>query len=264
MAATLPSHRMPSSWPYLDHPGPLAFAHRGAHFEEGVTENSFAAFARAVELGFRYVETDVHATADGVLVAFHDERLDRVTDRAGAISDLPWSEVKAARLVEGDAGVPLLEDLLGAWPDLRVNIDAKHENAVEPLAEVVRRTDAWDRVCLAAFSDRRLARLRTLTEGRCCTSMGPREVARLRAASVGIPAGRFAAACAQVPTRQGPVPLVDRRFVAAAHSRNLQVHVWTIDDRAEMAHLLDLGVDGLMTDRPDVLREVLEARGQWA
>jgi glycerophosphoryl diester phosphodiesterase len=252
---------MPTArWPFLEHDGPIAFAHRGAHFEDGITENSMAAFARAVELGFRYVETDVHATADGVLVAFHDDVLDRTTDGTGRINDLPWSTVRTARLREGDGGVPLLEDLLGAWPDLRVNVDAKADPAVEPLVEVIRRTDAWDRVCLAAFSDRRLDRLRALTDDRCCTSMGPREVARLRAASVHIPSGAFAAACVQVPTRQGPLPLVDRRFVAAAHRRDLHVHVWTIDDPTEMTQLLDLGVDGIMTDRPDVLLDVLAHR----
>lgn len=252
---------MPTArWPFLDHDGPIAFAHRGAHFEDGITENSSAAFARAVELGFRYVETDVHATADGVLVAFHDDVLDRTTDGTGRINDLPWSTVKAAQLREGDGGVPLLEDLLGAWPDLRVNIDAKADPAIAPLADVIRRTNAWDRVCLAAFSDRRLDRLRALTDNRCCTSMGPREVARLRAASLRLPAGTFAAACAQVPTHQKGLPIVDRRFVAAAHERGLQVHVWTIDDRDEMTRLLDLGVDGIMTDRPDVLLDVLARR----
>lgn len=254
---------MRSDWPYLDHDGPIPFAHRGAHFEPGITENSTAAFARAVELGFDHVETDVHATADGVLVAFHDDVLDRTTDGTGRIIDLPWSTVKQARLNEGDGGVPLLEDLLGAWPDLKVNIDSKADTAVEPLVEVIKRTNAWDRVCLAAFSDRRLDRLRALTDHRCCSSMGPKEVARLRAASVHVPAvGRkeFAAQCAQVPTHQGPVPIVDRRFVDAAHARGIQVHVWTIDDRAEMIRLLDLGVDGIMTDRPDVLLDVLAHR----
>lgn len=248
--------------PYLEHDGPIAFAHRGAHFEDGITENSTAAFARAVALGFTYVETDVHATADGKLVAFHDDVLDRTTDGTGRLIDLPWSTVQRARLIEGDGGVPLLEDLLGAWPDLRVNIDAKADTAVEPLVDVIRRLDAWDRVCLAAFSDRRLERLRRRTGNRCCSSMGPREVARLRAASVRVPTGRaeFAADCAQVPTHQGPIPIVDRRFVAAAHARGLHVHVWTIDDRPEMERLLDLGVDGIMTDRPDVLLDVLTSR----
>jgi glycerophosphoryl diester phosphodiesterase len=251
-------------FPFLDWPGPLAFAHRGAHgagSAAGAGENTMAAFEEAVALGYRYLETDVHATADGVLVAFHDDRLDRVTDRAGVIGELPWSEVAAARVAGGD-GVPLLEDLLTAWPDVRVNIDPKHDAAVGPLVELVRRTGTVDGVCIGAFSDRRLARIRAALPG-VCTSMGPRQVARLVAASRGLPVGRFAAGCAQVPERQGMVALVTDRFVAAAHDRGLQVHVWTVDEEPDMARLLDLGVDGIMTDRPDRLRHVLTERGAW-
>ncbi len=256
---------MPASdWPFLDSPGVLAFAHRGAHGPDagGVAENTMAAFEAAVRLGYRYVETDVHRTADGVLVAFHDDRLDRVTDRTGKIGDLPWSEVRRARLAGGE-GVPLFEDLLGSWPDLRVNVDPKADAAVEPLAVIVERTGSLDRVCAGSFSGRRLARLRERLGPRLCTSLGPLGTVRLRLASVGLPTGSFAAACAQVPVRQGPVPVVDGRFVAAAHRRGLQVHVWTIDEPAEMERLLDVGVDGLMTDRPAVLKEVLTARGAW-
>lgn len=220
------------------------------------------AFEGAVRLGYRYVETDVHVTADGVLVAFHDDRLDRVTDRAGRIADLPWREVSAAR-VDGREPVPLLEDLLGSWPELRVNIDPKHDGAVGPLAEVLRRTHSVERVCCGAFSDARLARLRRLLGPKLCTSLGPKGIARLRAASIGVPAGRLPAPCAQVPLRFRRLAITDARFVAAAHVRGLQVHVWTIDDTGEMERLLDLGVDGIMTDRPAALREVLERRGQW-
>jgi glycerophosphoryl diester phosphodiesterase len=252
-------------FPFLDWPGPLAFAHRGAHgagSRGGAGENTMAAFEEAVAMGYRYVETDAHATADGVLVAFHDDHLDRVTDRAGAIGDLPWAEVKAARVGDGH-GVPLLEDLLTAWPDVRINIDPKHDAAVEPLVELVRRTGTLDRVCFGAFSDRRLERLRELLGPGTCTSMGPRQVSRLMAASRGLPGGRFRSACVQVPTHQGRLPLVTPRFVAAAHERDLQVHVWTIDDADEMRRLLDLGVDGLMTDRPQILKDVLIARNAW-
>jgi glycerophosphoryl diester phosphodiesterase len=254
----------PSEWPFLDSPGVLAFAHRGAHGPDagGVVENTMAAFEAAVRLGYRYVETDVHLTADGVLVAFHDDRLDRVTDRQGKIADLPWSEVERARLAGGE-GVPLFEDLLGSWPDLRVNVEPKADAAVEPLAAVVERTGSIDRVCTGSFSGRRLARLRKRLGPRLCTSLGPGGTVRLRLASIGLPTWSLGAACAQVPVRQGPVPVVDRRFVAAAHRRGLQVHVWTVDDAAEMERLLDLGVDGLMTDRPVLLKEVLTARGRW-
>ena len=248
------------TYTYLDHDGPIPFAHRGGACE--APENTMPAFEHAVRLGYRYVETDVHVTADGVLLAFHDDRLDRVTDRQGVISSLPWAEVRRAR-VDGREPIPRLEDLLSTWPDLRVNIDPKHDGAVESLAEVLTRCDAVDRVCVGAFSDKRIARVRALVGERLCTSAGPRQVARMVAAARGVPGGRVTAACLQVPTRQGRIPLVTRRFVGAAHRRGLPVHVWTIDDAAEMERLLDLGVDGIMTDRPQVLREVLEHRGAW-
>jgi glycerophosphoryl diester phosphodiesterase len=246
---------------FLDHPGPIPFAHRGGAGDW--PENTMPAFEAAVALGYRYLETDVHLTRDGVLCAFHDDRLDRVTDRTGIVAELSWSEVSAAR-VDGREPIPLLEDLLAAWPEVRINIDPKHDHAIDALACVLRRTGAVDRVCIGAFSDRRLARLRALLGPRLCTSLGPAGVARLRAASFGVPSGSFAAQCVQVPAATRGVPLVDARFVAAAHRRDLPVHVWTVDDPDEMRRLLDLGVDGIMTDRPVVLKEVLTDRGQWA
>ena len=220
------------------------------------------AFEHAVRLGYAYVETDVHVTADGRLVAFHDGRLDRVTDRTGAIADLPWSEVGAA-VVGGTGRIPLLEEILGAFPDLNVNIDPKADSAVEPLAEVILRTASVDRVCVGAFSDSRLARLRELVGDRLCSSLGPGGTAKLIAASKGAPTGRLHAACAQVPVAVKGVAITTPKLVEAAHDRGMQVHVWTIDDPAEMDRLLDMGVDGIMTDRCAVLRHVLEERGQW-
>jgi glycerophosphoryl diester phosphodiesterase len=247
--------------PYLDWPGPIAFAHRGAHDGAKVVENTMTAFAAAVELGYHYVETDVHATADDVLVAFHDDRLDRVTDRSGAIRDLPWREVKRARV--GTEPVPLLEDLLGEWPELRVNIEPKSDAAVDPLAAVLTRTRASRRVCVGSFVGRRTTSLRRALGAELCTATGPFSTARLRVGSFGLPVGRIRSDCAQVPLAYGPIRLVDHRFVAGAHRRGIQVHVWTIDDEAEMDRLLDLGVDGIMTDRAVLLRDVLERRGAW-
>ncbi len=216
------------------------------------------AFEYAVGLGYRYVETDVQATADGVLVAFHDDDLERTCGRAGKISELPWSEVRTAR-VDGAAPIPLLEDMLGEWPELRVNIDCKSRPAVPALVAALRRTAALDRVCVAAFSDRRLVQLRRALGPHACTALGPGSVAALRL-------GRFRGSkglAAQVPVRSGPVTVTDAKFVERAHRHGLQVHVWTIDDAAEMHRLLDLGVDGIMTDRPTILREVLVERGAW-
>lgn len=247
-------------WAFLDHAGPLAFAHRGGAGDW--PENTMPAFEHAVGLGYRYLETDVHATADGVLLAFHDDRLDRVTDRTGEIAALPFSVVAEAR-VDGREPIPLLEDLLGAFPDARVNIDPKHDDSVEPLIEVLERTAAVDRVCIGAFSDARLRTLRARLGPGLCTSMGPKEVARLRLDAISGRVHPTPTGCVQIPESFRGVTVINAAVVRAAHRAGLQVHVWTVDDPAAMNRLLDLGVDGLMTDRPAVLKEVLTARSQW-
>lgn len=247
-------------WAFLDHAGPLAFAHRGGAGDW--PENTMPAFEHAVGLGYRYLETDVHATADGVLLAFHDDRLDRVTDRTGEIAALPFSVVAEAR-VDGREPIPLLEDLLGAFPDARVNIDPKHDDSVEPLIEVLERTAAVDRVCIGAFSDARLRTLRARLGPGLCTSMGPKEVARLRLDAISGRVHPTPTGCVQIPESFRGVTVTNAAVVRAAHRAGLQVHVWTVDDPAAMNRLLDLGVDGLMTDRPAVLKEVLTARSQW-
>ncbi|MGE0795444.1 MAG: glycerophosphodiester phosphodiesterase family protein [Acidimicrobiia bacterium] len=250
----------PSPWPYLDHPGPLPIAHRGGALD--APENTLAAFERAAALGYVYVETDARVTADGVAVAFHDDDLRRLAGRPGRISELPWSEVATARV--GGEAIPRLDELLGSFPGLKVNVDPKQDEVVEPVAEAIRATASVDRVGAGSFSGTRLRRLRRLLGPRLCTSLGPLSIARVRLGSWGLPTGTVPGACVQVPVRApGRLPLVDRRFVAEAHRRDLQVHVWTVDDPVEMHALLDLGVDGLMTDRPAVLKVVLESRDQW-
>ncbi|MGW0703561.1 glycerophosphodiester phosphodiesterase [Streptomyces sp. NPDC002867] len=251
----------PTRHPYLDHPATLAFAHRGGA-ADGI-ENTTAAFRRAADAGYRYFETDVHTTADGRLVAFHDATLDRVTDSRGRIAELPWSEVSRAR-VAGREPLPLFEELLEEFPTARWNVDLKAESALEPLVDLIRRTDAWDRVCVGSFSEGRVARAVRRAGPRLATSYGVKGVLGLRLASVGIPAAvRSGAVCAQVPETQGGIRVVDRRFVREAHARGLQVHVWTVNDADRMAALLDLGVDGIMTDHLETLRTVLTDRGVW-
>jgi glycerophosphoryl diester phosphodiesterase len=255
--------RSPARFAFLDHAGPIPFAHRGGA-ADGL-ENSLVAFGRAVDLGYRYLETDVHATSDGVLLAFHDHTLDRVTDRSGVVARLPWQEVRRAR-IGGREPIPTLAELLATWPEVRVNIDVKETGAIAPLVEVIRRADAVDRVCVASFSARRLAAVRRQVGPRLCTALATPGVALLRLAATNRLAAGLAprqAPCAQLPDRVGPLRIVTPALVALAHRRGLRVHAWTVDDAGEMTRLLDLGVDGLMTDQLVTLRRVLTERGEW-
>jgi glycerophosphoryl diester phosphodiesterase len=250
---------------FLEHPGPLAFAHRGGAAE--APENSWAAFERAVAMGYRYIETDVRATADGVAVALHDPTLDRVTQQSGALRKMSWAQVRASRLGDGRE-IPLLEELLSAWPEVRWNIDVKRPEAVTPVIEALKRTASVDRVLVASFADRRASRVRSALGPNLATGAGRRTVARLvtaKALTMGarLVRVRSAAAAAQVPVQSRGIPIVDAAFLRVCHNSGVAVHVWTIDDPAEMERLLDLGVDGIMTDRPSSLKQVLERRGQW-
>jgi glycerophosphoryl diester phosphodiesterase len=244
---------------FLDLPRPHAFAHRGGAGE--YPENTWRAFEHAVQLGYAYLETDVHATADGVLVAFHDRTLGRVTDVSGRISQLPHRDVAAAR-IGGTDQIPVLADLLAAWPEVRFNIDIKDEPAVRPLAEVLAKTAAWDRVCLTSFSGQRLAAARRALPRPVCMATSPAGVAAVRfeiaPAALARRWARRSVRCAQVPIR-----IATESFLRHAHAAGLLVHVWTVNKRTEMTRLLDLGVDGIMTDKTVLLREVLMARGQW-
>jgi glycerophosphoryl diester phosphodiesterase len=244
---------------FLDLPRPHAFAHRGgaAHHPE----NSWPAFEHAVALGYSYLETDVHATADGVLVAFHDRTLDRVTDRTGRIAQLTYKDVAGAR-VGGTEPIPLIEDLIMAWPDARFNIDVKDEPAAAPLAGVLGKTAAWDRVCITSFSAHRLGAVRRALPQPVCMSTSPLGVAALR---LGAPSAAMVARLRQLSVRctQIPVRVATESYLRRAHAAGLQVHVWTVNDRALMGRLLDLEFDGIMTDETEALREVLAARGQW-
>ncbi len=254
--------------PYLART-PIALAHRGgALFGPNVgLENTLTAFRHAVDLGYTHIETDVHLTRDGRLVAFHDDRLDRVTDRRGLLRELAWDEIARARFPSGE-GVPLLTDVIDALPGVRLNIDVKSPGTAGPLCELIERRRLHDLVCVGSFSQRTILEFRRLARGRVATAasqlgtamltFGPRRFSRV----LHSPADVF-----QVPTttviRGRTVPIVTRKFVDAAHAVGKQVHVWTIDERDEMHRLLDLGVDGLVSDRIDVLRAVLEERGQW-
>lgn len=252
---------------FRDHHTVLAFAHRGGAYHpeiEGL-ENTMAAFRHAVSLGYRHLETDVHVTSDGVLLAFHDTVLDRVTDQVGSIATTPYADVQQA-LIGGRERVPTLAELFDTFPDVRFNIDLKSRGAVSALADFLDEREAWDRVVVGSFSIRRMRDFRRRTRGRVATSAHPLEVA----AYVVLPSARLVRLVTgdqpralQIPHRRGRLVVATPGLVRRAHANGLAVHVWTIDDPDEMHELVDRGVDGLMTDRTDILRDVLRSRGLW-
>lgn len=258
--------------PYLTHEHPIRFAHRGSRLLW--PENTLTAFQGAIDLGCRYLEIDVHVTRDHRVVVFHDDRLERLTDGSGRVSDWLWEDLRRLDAAyhfkpeDGHAlrgtgiGIPLFEDAVATWPSALWNIDLKQGGIERRVADLISAMGIEERVMIGSFRDRRIRRFRSATGGAVATSAGPTETTRaLNAARLGRrPAGP--ADAFQVPERAGPITIVDGRFVKAAHRAGKQVHVWTVNDAGTMHRLLDLGVDGIVTDRPDVLNEVLVERGR--
>ncbi|MCH1542647.1 MAG: glycerophosphodiester phosphodiesterase [Alphaproteobacteria bacterium] len=255
--------RPPAKYKYLAHEGVLAFAHRGG--DRVAPENTVAAFQDAVAQGYRYLETDVHASKDGVVYAFHDDDLNRMA--AGfdgedvAISTLTAAEIDRLR-VHGGHHIPTMAELFESFPEARFNIDAKAWPVVEPLIALINKTETHQRICIGSFSDKRI---KTVLRGvgDICHSLGPLGAVRFRLAAWGRLPIAYSAGAVQFPVSEYGVPMVTPASIAYAHKRGLQVHVWTINNESTMHGLLDMGVDGLMTDDCALLKKVLVARNLW-
>ncbi|MHA7304341.1 glycerophosphodiester phosphodiesterase [Arthrobacter sp. TMN-49] len=249
----------------MDSLHPVAIAHRG--FSRDGLENSLTAFKAALDLGYSYVETDVNTTADGVTVVFHDPTLDRVTDHDGAIAQLPYSVVSQAR-IGGREPIATLAELVAALPTALFNIDVKDQGSVVPLAELIEEWGLHDRVCLASFSGKRRRQVLARLSRPLANSPGKWHLASYFLLSPWLPSPltRFlmrGVDVLQIPRRHGNFELVTAATVRRAHRLGLKVHVWTIDDPEQMHHLFELGVDGIMSDRADLLAEVMRQRGYW-
>lgn len=239
-----------------------AYAHRGG--SEVAPENSPSAFQAAVDLGYDWLETDLRATRDGVAVVHHDPRLDRTTDMTGQLLARPWHEVRRARMVNGES--PLrLEELLEAHPGAFINLDLKEAPVIAPALDALHRTRAWSRVCLTSFSTRRLRAARRWAPVPIETAAGTAEVVLQRAAPPRL--ARRLGAAADIggpPDRlQVPARLVTAGYLRRAHAHRLPVDAWTVNEPALMSRLISLGVDGIMTDAPTLLRDVLRSHGLW-
>lgn len=248
---------------YTD-PGPLAVAHRGGALLG--PENTLAAFSRSYDLGVRWLETDVLLSRDGVVVCHHDRSLRRTTGHEADLADLTWREL--SRLRVGGEPLARLEDVMQALPQARFTVDVKDPSVLPGLVDVLRAPGAAARVCLAGTWDRHLEHAaRQLPE--ISTALGWSSlIGLIAAARLGAPPAvlrsrRRGARFAHVPDRFLGQGVLSHRVVACAGELGLKVLAWTVDEPARMHQLLDLGVTGLITDRPDLLREVLISRGAW-
>ena len=237
-------------------------AHRGGARE--TSENTRAGFEYAVSLGYAYLESDIQVTRDGIAVLFHDPKLDRTTNATGLISDHTWEQLRKVETDKGVDQIMRVDEALNCFPAQKFNLDLKCEAAVDTFAAIMDSTGAYDRVLASSFSDDRLQRVRKRLGPRLVTSAGPREVGKFLAGSWGLRHRTSGPLALQIPSSIKGVPGVTDALVKHAHERGLHVHVWTIDDPAEMTRLLELGVDGLMTDRPSVLKDLLVDRGTWS
>ena len=227
-------------------------------------ENTLAAFDRATALGLTHLETDVQTTRDGHVVCFHDATLRRVTGAPGRVADLDLADLRRLR-VHGTDTVPTLAEALAAFPSACFAIDLKDEASIGAMAGLLRANPRWaGRICVAGAWSRWLRRLQDEAPG-VTTALGWRALTTLVACARGgvRPVGVSGGAFAHVPMRLGRLPIHSERVIPRAHALGIRVIVWTVDDPATMGSLLDAGVDGIITDRPDVLRDVLISRGEW-
>lgn len=257
--------------PYFGTRNPFGFAHRGGALRW--PENTLLAFREAAKLGYRHIETDVHETADGHFVLFHDATLERTTNGRGSIHNLTLAELKrldaAHRFVRNGTQpyrgrgvqVPTLEEALGMDARLHFNLEIKPKDPgfAYRLWEFITHHRIEDRVLVASEHDDVVAAFRRRSRGRVATSPGFREALRFWGHAVAGTSrlSTFAFDALQVPPVFHRLPVVTERFVSTAHQHGIQVHVWTINDPGEMRRLYGFGVDAVMTDVPDLLLEVL-------
>jgi glycerophosphoryl diester phosphodiesterase len=238
----------------------LAFAHRGGN--EFAPENSFRAFKSAVDIGYKYLETDVHLTKDGFLIAFHDDTLDRVTNKSGLIRDLTLSEIKKAKIAGTDE-IPLLSELLNSFTDCFFNIDCKVDETVQPLINLINNKDFINRVCIGSFSQKRINFIRKSLGKEVKTSMGPAEVILSKFLSYTSLGYNFKSSYTSIPIRRYGINLLDERNINYLKSNNQKVIAWTINDEDQMKMLINIGIDGIMTDNLTLLKKVLIEESLW-
>ena len=240
--------------PYLKQPGISISAHRGGSLE--APENTIESFKYAIEVGSAYIETDVQLSADGIPFIFHDDDLNRLLGKDLIFNNLHSEEINQLRLFEVYQ-IPTLKEVLKKFPDTFFQIDVKTDEVALPTMEIINELDAFNRICIASFSSKRLETVRNKYPD-ICISMGPKEVLKLLLASFGLYKRKVPGDCLQIPIYQYGIKLVTKRFVNFVQSKDLKIIVWTINEPEEMKKLIELEVDGIITDKPKALFNILK------
>ncbi len=239
---------------YLDYDGLKVLAHRGGAEES--YENTTESFEYSQLLGCEFIETDVQVSSDGIPYIFHDDDLKRILNKPVRFDSLSSNEIDGLNIFNS-CKIPKLSDTLLRFPNLCFQIDFKTDEVVMPALDVINDMNVFDRVCIASFSSKRLQRVRSLYPD-LCISMGPNEVFKTLVASLNLFKGEIPGDCLQIPMSYYGIKIVSKRFVDFVHSKGLKIMIWTINDVKTFKYLIDLGVDGIITDKPKLLFQTIE------
>ena len=241
---------------YLNYSGVAVLAHRGGSIES--FENTIESFYYSQSLGCKFIETDVQISSDGIPYIFHDETLKRLTGISKKFSSLDSNEIDRLRIFKSHK-IPRLDETLQTFPDMCFQIDVKTDEVAMPALEVIHKCRAEDRVCIASFNSSRLSKVNNKYP-EICLSMGPNEVGKMLLSSFGLYKKTIMGDCLQVPMYYYGIKVVTKRFIDFIHSKGLKICVWTINDEKTFRKLIEMKVDGIITDKPKLLYEVLNSK----
>ena len=238
---------------YLEYDGLKVLAHRGGAEESN--ENTLESFDYSQSLGCEFIETDVQVSSDGIPYIFHDDDLKRICNISSRFDSLSSNEIDKLKIF-GDHKIPSLEETLNLFPETSFQIDFKTDEVANPALEVIKKTNSTNRVCVASFNSDRLERVRDKNP-ELCISMGPNEVFKTLLSSFNLYKKNIPGDCLQIPLSYYGIRIVTKRFVDFVKSKGLKIMVWTINDVKTFEYLIDIGVDGIITDKPKLLFDTI-------
>ena len=230
----------------------IGLSHRGN--SKKFIENSFEAFNSVIQLGYKYIETDLRMTLDNEVIAFHDPDLKRLFNLDLQVKDLTFNEINNL-FKEQNSSLLTLEDALKKFPEINFNIDLKVSKVIQDSIRVVADLNAFDRVCFASFHSSHTEKVLRHNQ-KAIVSMGMKDIALFKFLKLNYKNIKII----QIPLKWKGIKVLTRNLIKKAHKSNLQVHVWTINDRKTINNLIDLGVNGIVTDEPELLMEIMKER----